>query len=425
MTIIADLHIHSKYSRATSSKMDLAHIDYWARLKGINVVATGDFTHPAWLKEIKEKLTPAEDGLFKLKKEYQLDKAKKLGADDPRFMLEAEISSIYKKNGKVRKIHNNIYAPSIEAVENLNARLNIIGNLKADGRPILGLDAKKLLEITLDTCPGCFLVPSHAWTPWFSLFGSKSGFDSIEECFEDLSDQIFAIETGLSSDPAMNWRLSALDNISLISNSDAHSPRKLGREVNIFDAELSYPAIKKAIKQKSQKAFKKTIEFFPQEGKYHYDGHRKCNVCFSPQETKKHKGICPQCGQPLTVGVMNRVVKLSDRPEGRKPANTIPFQHLIPLEEVIADALDFGPKTKTVTHQYLNLTSHLGPEFEVLLEAPVNEIKAISSAQIAEAVKRVRQQKVHIKPGYDGKYGEIKIFEKEEREKAKPQQKLL
>lgn len=425
MQMIADLHIHSKYSRATSPKMDLPHIDYWARLKGIDVIATGDFTHPAWVKEIKEKLRPAEEGLFKLQEEYQLEKAKKLGACDPRFMLETEISSIYKKDGAVRKIHNNLYAPSIEAVEKINARLNAIGNLKSDGRPILGLDAKKLLEIMLDSCEECFLVPSHVWTPWFSLFGSKSGFDSVEECFEDLSDQIFAIETGLSSDPAMNWRLSALDNITLVSNSDAHSPRKLGREVNVMECELSYPAIKKTIKEKSKKAFQKTIEFFPQEGKYHYDGHRKCGVRLSPEETKKHNGKCPQCGRPLTVGVMNRVVELADRPEGKKPAKTIPFQHLIPLEEVIADALDFGPKTKTVTSEYLNLTTSLGSEFEVLLKAPINEIKGTSSPQIAEAVKRVRTENVHIKPGYDGEYGEITIFEKGEREKARPQQKLL
>lgn len=425
MRIIADLHIHSKYSRATSPKLEFDKLEYWAKRKGINVVASGDFTHPAWFKEIKSKLKEAEQGLFKLKDEYSLKKTKELPGEKPRFLLEAEISSIYKKDGETRKIHNNVYAPSIEIVAKINERLGNIGNLESDGRPILGLDARDLLEIVLEISEDNFFIPAHIWTPWFSLFGSKSGFDSIEACFEDLSDKIFAIETGLSSDPPMNWRLTALDNITLVSNSDAHSPWKLGREMNILDSDLNYEAIKEAIKNGKKDTFKKTIEFFPQEGRYHYDGHRKCNLRFSPKETKDHKGRCPECGDQVTVGVLNRVEELADRPQGEKPEDTIPFQHLIPLAEIIGQALDVGPKTKTTKSEYDKLINKIGSEFKILTKVPLTEIKKYTKPIIAEGIKRTREENLHINPGYDGEYGEIKIFTDKEREEAQAQQKLL
>ncbi|MFC1540750.1 endonuclease Q family protein, partial [Candidatus Margulisiibacteriota bacterium] len=299
MKFIADLHIHSKYSRATSKDMELEGLSRWAKLKGIDLLATGDFTHPVWFAELKKKLKPVEGGLF----EY----------NGVRFILNVEISSIYSKNGKTRKIHNLVFAPSFEVVEKLNRELAKVGNLSADGRPILGLDAEKLAEIVYSVSNLCVIVPAHAWTPWFSIFGSYSGFDSIEECFGKYSKFIFAIETGLSSDPAMNWRLSKLDNISLISCSDAHSPAKLGREVCVFDTEMSYKSMFSAIRKKDKSKFLYTVEFFPEEGKYHYDGHRNCKVRWSPGETKKHNGLCPVCSRPVTVGVMNRVDKLADR----------------------------------------------------------------------------------------------------------------
>ena len=345
MRFIADFHIHSKYSRATSKNMDLEALDKWAKIKGIKVLATGDFTHPEWLKNLKEKLEPAEPGLFKLKKD---DKG-------TRFMLTAEISCIYSKNNRVRKIHIIIFSPTFEAVEKINVHLGWIGNLKSDGRPILGLDAKELAKIVLESCPDCLIVPAHIWTPWFSLFGSRSGFDSIKECFEEYSKYIYAGETGLSSDPAMNWRISGLDKIALISNSDAHSPQKIGREANVFDTELSYQGIVEAIKKQDSSKFLFTIEFFPQEGKYHFDGHRNCNISLSPKESKKYNNVCPSCGKPLTLGVLNRVEELADRPEGVRPEARVPFKSLIPLEEIVAEALGFGVGTKKVLAEYDNL----------------------------------------------------------------------
>jgi uncharacterized protein (TIGR00375 family) len=399
MQFIADFHIHSKYSRATSKDMDLENLDKWAKIKGIKVLGTGDFTHPLWLKELKEKLEPAEEGLLKSKSQ-----------NETRFILTAEISCIYSKKGRVRKIHLIIFAPSFEIAEKINAHLGWIGNLKADGRPILGLDAKELLKIVLNVSKDCLVVPGHIWTPWFSLFGSKSGFDSLEECFEEYSKYIFAGETGLSSDPAMNWRLSALDKITLISNSDSHSPGKIGREANVFDTELSYPAIIEAIKSKNPQKFLYTIEFFPQEGKYHYDGHRICGISLSPQASKKYGNICPNCGKPLTIGVLNRVEELADRPEGFKPANAISFKSLIPLEEIIADALGVLSKTKQVEKEYKNLIEKLGNEFEVLLNSSRQDLEKITLPEITEGIIRTREGKVFIEPGYDGVYGKIRIF---------------
>ena len=418
MQYICDFHIHSKYSRATSKDMDVQNLDKWARIKGIQVIGTGDFTHPQWLKELKENLEPAEAGLFKLKN----------SDSGVRFILTVEISSIYSKNNRTRKIHNIIFAPSFDVAEKINAHLGWIGNLKSDGRPILGLDAKELAKIVLNISSDCLIVPAHAWTPWFSIFGSNSGFDSIEECFDEYSKYIYAIETGLSSDPAMNWRLSALDNITLISNSDAHSPSKLGREVNVLEfKELSYNSIVKSIKEphSSDCQFLYTIEFFPEEGKYHFDGHRNCGVCLSPEESKKYNNRCPKCGKPITIGVMNRIIQLADRPEGAKPVKAIPYKNLIPLEEIIADALGVGVAAKRVRDYYRDLTNQIGSEFKVLLEAKSEDIMAASLPEIAEGIIRVREGKVNLSPGYDGEYGKISIFSKKEERKKIGGQKTL
>ena len=323
MKFLADLHIHSHFSRATAKNLNLENIYIAAQLKGITVVGTGDFTHPGWFTELKEKLVPAEEGLFRLKDEIaeKCDKQiPKLCRRAVRFILVSEISNIYKKNQKTRKNHNLVYMPGLEVAEEFNSKLDRIGNIESDGRPILGLDTRDLLEIILETSDRAFLIPAHIWTPWFSLLGSKSGFDSIEECFEDLTAHIFAVETGLSSDPLMNWRVSGLDGLTLVSNSDAHSPLKLGREANIFNTELSYAAIKSAIQTGDSDRFLGTMEFYPEEGKYHLDGHRKCNIRLSPEKTRALEGKCPVCGDPLTLGVLYRVEELADRPEGAKPA---------------------------------------------------------------------------------------------------------
>jgi len=423
MQYIADFHIHSKYSRATAKDADIDNFAKWARIKGVNILGTGDFTHPLWFKELKEKLEPAEEGLFKLKfSAYAKASADKQNSNNQtRFILTTEISSIYSKKGKTRKIHNIIFAPSFEVVEKINTHLGWIGNLKSDGRPILGLDAKELAKIVLGISPDCLIIPAHAWTPWFSIFGSFSGFDSIEECFEEYTKYIYAIETGLSSDPEMNWRLSALDKITLISNSDAHSPSKIGREANVFEGkEISYNLIKEAIMRKSESLkLIKTIEFFPEEGKYHWDGHRNCEIVLSPEESLKYNNLCPRCGKPLTIGVMNRVHQLADRKLGEKPESAIPFVRLIPLAEIIADVIGVGIATKAVDGYYKNLIRVFGSEFKILLEARKGEIANASLPEIAEGIERVRQGKISVQPGYDGEYGKISIFsESEERPKT-------
>ena len=420
MRFIADFHIHSKYSRATSPQMDLENLDKWAKIKGIKVLGTGDFTHPEWFKNLKEKLEPAETGLFRLK-----IKDSRFKNNATRFILTTEISCIYSKKNKVRKIHIIIFAPSFEVVEKINTHLGWIGNLKADGRPILGLDAKELVKIVLGISEDCLIIPAHAWTPYFGIFGSKTGFDSIEECFEDYSKYIYSIETGLSSSPDMNWRLSPLDKITLISNSDAHSPQKIGREANVFDTELSYPAIIEAIKSKDPKKFLYTIEFFPQEGKYHYDGHRICGISCPPSQTKKYNGICPVCGRPLTIGVLNRVEELADREEGFKPENAIPFKSLIPLGELIAEAVGVGVGTKEVEREYKNLIEKFGSEFNVLLETPIFDLKSETLPEIAEGIIRMREGKVYIEPGYDGVYGKIKVFSPAEEKSSSRKQNTL
>lgn len=410
MKFIADFHIHSKYSRATSKDMDIEHIAEWAKWKGIKLMGTGDFTHPFWFSELKKKLKPAGNGLFQFNDTY--------------FILTSEVSNIFSKGGKVRKVHNMIFAPSFDIVEKINRELGRICNLTADGRPMMGLTAKRLLEIVLGVSPECLVVPCHAWTPWFSIFGANSGFDSLEECFEELTKYIYAIETGLSSDPAMNWRLSALDNITLISCSDAHSPAKIGREACVMDAELDYKEIIQAIKKKDKNKLLSTIEFFPEEGKYHYDGHRACNILWSPKETKENKGICPVCKRRITVGVINRVDSLADRPLGFTPNDSIPYKNVIPLQEVISDAIGKEPGTAAVGKEYMKLVQKFGSEFEVLLDTQIEDLKTYASERISQGISRMREGKVKIIPGHDGVYGKIRLFDEEE-EKSKAQMGLF
>lgn len=402
MRFISDLHIHSKYSRAVSKQMEIPTIARWAKLKGIKIVGTADFTHPGWFAHLAETLEPAEDGLYQQK-----------GQDSPitRFLLSTELSCIYKKNDKSRRIHIVVLIKSLKSVKKINATLNFRFNIKSDGRPILGIDVKDLAKLILDIDPDTIIIPAHAWTPWFALFGSESGFDSFEECFEELSDKIPAIETGLSSDPKMNWRLSQLDNKAIVSFSDAHSPANLGREATVFELEsLSYNNIAEALFNKSKKnKIAYTIEFFPQEGKYHYDGHRLCDITFAPKETLRHKCVCPKCGKPLTVGVMHRVEKLADRPDNIQPKNRPTYKSIVPLQEIIAEALDRGKGTKSVQTEYQNLTKQID-EFTILLSTPLPEIAKITLPKIAEGIKRVREGKINVQPGYDGVFGTVSIF---------------
>jgi len=418
MKFLADLHIHSHFSRATSPQLNLPHLHKWAQLKGIDVIGTGDFVHPGWLQELKTQLEPAESGLFRLKEEFARITQSEIPARcraEVRFMLTVEISSIYKRGGKVRKVHNLIFAPSFSAAEKLQARLEAIGNIRSDGRPILGLDSRDLLEITLESDPLSFLIPAHIWTPWFSALGSKGGFDSIDECFADLTPEIFAVETGLSSDPPMNWRLKQLDRFVLVSNSDAHSPQKLAREANIFDTELSYPAIYRALKEKDDKGLVTTLEFFPEEGKYHYDGHRVCKSRLHPRETLKNNGLCPICGKEVTVGVMARVEALADRDEGEKSARWRPYVNLIPLPEIIGEANDQGVNSKGVTAKFDKMLAELGNELFILQEANLAEVERVAGTLVAEGIRRMRNGEVNIAAGYDGEYGTIKIFSADDR----------
>ena len=412
--MIADFHIHSKYSRATSKQCVPEMLDVWARQKGLNLIGTGDFTHAAWREELRERLVPAEEGLYTLGEAFQQKTMLDAEAFAPRFMVSGEISCIYKKNGRVRKVHSVILLPSLEAADALAKRLEAIGNLHSDGRPILGLDCRDLLEIALDTCPQAFLIPAHIWTPHFSLFGAYSGFDDIRECFEDLSGHIHALETGLSSDPPMNWRLSALDRFTLVSNSDAHSPANLAREANLFETELSYPGIVQALSDPSGDAFRGTIEFFPEEGKYHYDGHRNCGVCQKPADTLAADGMCPACGGRVTVGVLHRVEHLADRPDGFTPDHPRHFESLVPLAEVIAASTGLSPASKQGQKTYQELLRHIGPELFVLRLAPLEDIERRAGALVAEGIRRLRAGRVDIRPGYDGEYGKISIISKEE-----------
>ena len=408
---IGDLHIHSRYSRATSKDCTPEHLDLWARKKGIHILGTGDFTHPAWREELKEKLEPAEDGLYVLKKEYRMGGAGDSGIQ-PRFVVTGEISSIYKKGDRVRKVHSLLILPGLEAAESLARRLELIGNIHSDGRPILGIPCRDLLEIMLETAPDAVYVPAHIWTPHFSLFGAFSGFDTIEECFEDLTPHIRALETGLSSDPPMNWRVAALDRFHLISNSDAHSPGKLGREANLFDIELSYPNLAGAIQE--GKGLAGTIEFFPEEGKYHFDGHRKCGLCISPRETAGYGNKCPVCGKKITIGVLNRIEQLADREEGFVLPTGRPFESLVPLPEVIGASMGISAAGKKAAETYERMTGALGPEFAILREVPVEDIRKAAGPLVAEGIRRLREGKVKRTPGFDGEYGKIGLLSPED-----------
>jgi DNA helicase-2/ATP-dependent DNA helicase PcrA len=428
MKIVADLHLHSHYSRATSQDLDFEHLSQWAQLKGVQVVGTGDIAHPGWLKEMKAKLEPAEEGLFRLKPEVAQAVQEKVPAAcqaPVRFMLAGEISSIYKKGDKTRKVHNVIFAPSLAVVERIQFELEKIGNIRSDGRPILGLPSRDLLEIILGIDPACYLIPAHIWTPWFSLLGSKSGYDSVEECFEDLTPHIFALETGLSSDPPMNWRVSALDRYSLVSNSDAHSPQKLAREATLFNTGLSYSAIFDALKSGDSKTFLGTLEFFPQEGKYHHDGHRKCQVNWDPQVTIAHNDLCSVCGKLVTVGVLHRVEELADRPVGVEPPGRPPFHSLIPLPEVLGEVYGVGPASKRVKQTFEQLLAKLGSELSILLDIPLEEIAQVGGTRLAEGIRRMRSGQVKPIAGFDGQPGIIKLFDPQEEQAEAGQLTLL
>ncbi|MDN5347312.1 MAG: hypothetical protein PWP65_876 [Clostridia bacterium] len=438
MKFVADLHFHSHYSRATSQDARPENLYRWAVYKGVTLVGTGDFTHPEWREELKDKLEPAEEGLYRLKEEFRrlAEESQEPGTrlaglwsvESPyihldssgrplvRFIVSGEISAIYKKGGKVRKIHHLVFFPSFEAADEFSRRLEGIGNIRSDGRPIVGLDSRYLLEMALEVCSEALFIPAHIWTPHFSLFGANSGFDSMEECFGDLADYIYAVETGLSSDPPMNWRLSSLDRFVLVSNSDAHSPRNLAREANLFDTDLSYSAIYKALKDRDPARFLGTLEFFPEEGKYHYDGHRGCNIRWKPSQTRAAGGICPVCGRKVTVGVLHRVEELADREEGYRPKGARHFESLVPLPEVIASALGVGVSSRQVMRRYFSLIHKLGPELVVLREAPLGEIARVGGAPVAEAVRRVREGEVEVLPGFDGEYGKIILLRPQERQ---------
>jgi DNA helicase-2/ATP-dependent DNA helicase PcrA len=417
MRFAADVHIHSRYSRACSKDLDLEHVAHWAQLKGIDVVGTGDFTHPKWFAELQEKLEPAEDGLFRLKNPPPDDAVPAACRKNVRFMLTVEISSIYKKGGRVRKVHNVVCAPSFDQALAIQKRLGKIGNIRSDGRPILGLDCRNLLEIVLEAGEGCFVIPAHIWTPHFSVLGAESGFDSIDECFGDLARHIFALETGLSSDPAMNRRVSRLDRFTLVSNSDAHSAPKLARECNLLDADLSYWGIRDAWKSGDPKRCLGTVEFFPEEGKYHLGGHRACGVRVTPQEARRNKGRCPTCGRKLTKGVLDRVDELADRPPGAKPER---FRSLVPLPEILSEILGAGPESKTVQKRYREILARTGSELFVLLDAD-----DLGDPELTEAIRRMRRGDVSVEPGYDGVYGKVSVLKARERALGRVNQSSL
>lgn len=429
MQHVVDLHIHSHYSRATSKNCDLAGLYYWGKLKGISIIGTGDFTHPEWFAEIYEKLAPAEPGLYKLRGDLasEIDKTLPPSVRDNsiRFIPTVEIATIYKKLDKVRKLHQLLVMPSLESVSEMNARLERIGNLKADGRPILGLDSKELLRIMLECNSDALYIPAHIWTPWFGLFGSKSGFDSIEEAYDDLAPHIRAIETGLSSDPAMNWRVKNLDGLAITSNSDAHSPQKLGREATLVQSDLSFAEIIGAYKTNDERLVG-TIEFFPEEGKYHADGHRACNVRFTPEQTRAAGGLCPVCAKPLVVGVENRLTELAERPHN--PSNQPKsVEYIIPLAEMLAELKGVASTTgKAVQAQYFEVISRLGDEFSVLRSVPTDAIKDAGFPLLALAIERLRAGNVVREPGFDGVFGTIKVFQNAaERQTTLQQQALL
>ena len=409
MKMIADLHIHSRFSMATSKEGMPENLDFWARKKGISLIGTGDFTHPVWREELKERLVSEGNGLYRLRDAYVKEESRKFPGEGTRFVVSGEISSIYKKNGKTRKIHNVILLPSLEAADAMAQRLEKIGNIHSDGRPILGLDSHDLLEMMLDVCPEGILIPAHIWTPHFSVLGAKSGFDSVEECFEELAPYIYALETGLSSDPAMNWRISKLDRYQLVSNSDAHSPSKLGREANLLDIDCSYEGLYRAIQ--TGEGLEGTVEFFPEEGKYHFDGHRKCGVSLSPVEAERLGGICPVCGKKLTMGVDHRVEQLADRAEGFVKKDGKKYESLVPLPEVISACMGYSTASKKVQGCFEQMIQTLGTEFDILRNVPSEDIKSCAGERIAEGIENVRTGNVKRIPGYDGEYGKIELFD--------------
>jgi len=405
MAYICDLHIHSKYSRATSKDMDVENLSRWASVKGIGLLGTGDFTHPGWLDELKNKLGPQRRGIYEYK-----------GTD---FILSAEVSNIYFKNGRTRKVHNVLFAPSFEVVGEINKMLSSYGNLESDGRPILSLECDKMVRALKKIAPEIMVVPAHIWTPHFSVYGSNSGFDTMEECFEDEIDSLSALETGLSSDPPMNWRLSTLDRYFLVSNSDAHSPARIGREANVLREEVDYFGLKEALEKKDAGMFMYTVEFFPQEGKYHWDGHRKCGARLSPRESAKINNRCPVCGKRLTVGVMNRVEQLADREEGYVLKEAPGFKSMIPLVEIISEALGVGRDSAAVAREYNMLTQRIGTEFDILLFKGADELAERCPQKITRGILNVREGRVQVTPGYDGEYGSVEIFGESDEEKEK------
>ncbi len=423
MKYIADLHLHSPYAYATSKYLSPTTLHQWAQIKGIDVISSGDFTHPQWLATLEEALTPVGNGFYQL---AQKPVATALPSIRPLekpvyFCLGTEVNTLYTDKGKVRKSHHLIYAPDFHTVKKLNKKLASFGNLANDGRPTLHLSARNLLEIICETSPDCHLIPAHIWTPWFSIFGSKFGYDSIEEVFQDLTDHIFALETGLSSDPAMNWCLSKLDRYTMVSNSDAHSPQKLGREATRFDTTLSYRALFAALKTKD--GFAGTFEYFPEQGKYHWDGHRHCQRSFHPKESLQHKKICPTCGKPLTIGVLNRVHTLADRPAPQQPQNAPNFDYVVPLTHIISQIVHRQEKTKSVTNQFIKIINRFGNEFTFLHQTPLAQIAQYLPEPYFIAIQNLRRHNVKRIAGYDGHYGKMILWE--ESMKADRQQRLF
>ena len=424
MQYVCDFHLHSKYSRAVSQNMILSEMEKWAVKKGIDLLSAADFTHPLWFRELKVQLVQDGEGIYKLKSSNS----------KIRFILSTEISSIYSQGGKTRRIHNLVFMPSLESVEKFNSELLKRGaNLSADGRPIIGLPSRNLLELVLSTDPNAFLIPCHAWTPWFSLYGSNSGFDSVEECFQDLSSEIFGIETGLSSDPEMNWRIKELDNRSILSFSDAHSAIKMAREATVFDLpKLSFPNIKDAIKKAGDSKISYTIEFYPEEGKYHYTGHRNCKVTQTPQQTKQNGVICPVCKRPLTVGVMERVEKLASAPTNLKttldefgvtwvedPTGLHPsYVKLVPLVEIISESVQVMPGSLKVLNLFDEMVNKFGSELAVLLKTSITDIEKLFGERIAQGIDKVRKQDISVSPGFDGEFGKVKIWDESDKQQG-------
>jgi uncharacterized protein (TIGR00375 family) len=414
MKFTADIHIHSHYSRGTSNALTPENLHLWAAYKGISLLGTGDFTHPKWREELKEKLEPVEDGVFRLREKFlqsmETNNIKWVDLCDIRFILSAEISCIYKRHGRTRRVHNVVLMPDFESADKLSKWLSSIGNIEADGRPILKLDSYALLLKSLEICERALFIPAHIWTPHYSVFGSQSGFDSLEEAFSDLLPHIHAIETGLSSNPPMNWRVPELDHVAVISSSDAHSLQKLGRELTLFDTDMTYSSVHSAFSDLDSNRFEGTIEFFPEEGKYHYDGHRNCNVSWEPKQTKVADGICPVCGRKVTVGVLHRVEELAKREEGEKPATAREFKSMVSLHEIIANVTGRGNSTHTVTKKYFDMLRNLGAELYILQEVPLEDIVSVAGEKYAQAISNVRNGNVKVIPGYDGEYGKIHVL---------------